>query len=174
MATDSATLLCSQADIETVLSVIGLKLALDDDRSGSISAAPESTYLSDCIKWATAEAVSYIGRRYEVTQMANSDAVREAVAVRAALRTRRHRADPVPESLAEWADDIMDWYEKVREGKADLGLIPERSPARPGVINQRHDIRWPNPSRLEVNQSTNVVGRRPFGIDWNDNAVAGY
>lgn len=174
MATDSATLFCTQTDIEYVLSVIGLKLALDDDRSGSITATPESTYLDDCIKFASAEAVSYIARRYDVIQMANSDALTEAVAVRAALRARRHRADPEPESLGDWAEEVLDWYEKVREGKADLGLIPERSPSRPGVVNQRHDIRWPNPSRLQVNQSTNVVGRRPFGIDWNDNARAGW
>lgn len=173
MAYDSQTLLCTQSDIEYVLSVIGLRLALDDDRSGAITATPESTYLTNCITFATAECLSYISRRYDTVQMANSDAVREAVAVRAALRSRRHRTDPVSESLQEWADEVIEWYEKVREGKADLALTPERSPARPGVINQRIDVRYPNPMRLQNNQSTIPVGRRPFGIDYLDNAVAG-
>lgn len=173
MATDSATLLCDQEDIEYVLSVIGLSLSLDDDRSGSIAATPESTYLAKCIRFASAEAVSYISRRYDLTSMGNSDAVREAVAVRAAVRSRRHRTDPLPESLSEWSDEVLEWYEKVREMKADLGLIPERSPARPGIVNQRHDVRFPNPERLQTNQSTQIVGRRPFGIDYRDDAVAG-
>lgn len=172
--TDSATLLCSQGDVESVLSVLGLALALDDDRSGSIASSPESTYLADCIKWATAECVGYLARRYEITQLSNSDSVREAVAVRAAVRARRHRTNPTPEGLEEWSDEIMEWYEKVRKGDVDLGMIPEASPSRPGVINQRHDIRWPNPERLQVNQSTNVVGRRPFGVDWRDAWAAGW
>lgn len=173
MATDSTTLFCTATDIDYVLSTIGTQLALDDDRSGSIATTPESTYLTDAIQFASAEACSYLAKRYDVLQMANSDAVREAAAVGAAIRIRRHRTDPVPESLQEWYDQVIEWYEKVRKGDADLGLIPERSPARPGVVNQRHDPRFPNPSRLEVNQSTNVIGRKPFGIDWHDNAVAG-
>lgn len=173
MASDTQILLCTSTDVDYVLSTLGTTLALDDDRSGSIATAPESTYLTDAITFATAEAVSYLAKRYDVNQMANSDAVREAVAVGAAIRVRRHRTDPVPESLQDWYDTVLEWYEKVREGKADLGLIPERSPSRPGVINQRHDLRMPNPSRLQVNQSTNVVGRRPFGVDWHDNYVAG-
>lgn len=173
MSADAAVMLCTQGDIEYVLSVIGLQLGLDDDRSGTISSPPESTYLSQCIEFATAECNSYLFRRYDPNYMANSSAVREAVAVRAALRARRHRTDPVSESLQVWADEVLEWYEKVRDAKADIAGTPERSPARPGVINQRHDIRYPNPSRLQTNQSTVPKGKRPFGIDFYDNAVAG-
>lgn len=173
MAIDADTLYCTKADIESVLSVLGLILTLDDDRSGTIAATPESTYLADCIEWATAECNSYLAQRYDPLYLAQSAAVREATAVRAALRTRRHRTNPVPESLQEWADEVLEWYEKVREMKADIALVPERSPSRPGVINQRHNINWPNPSRLQQNQSTTPVGRRPFGPDYLDQIVAG-
>jgi len=173
MALDTQVLLCTQQDIEYVLSVLGLTLSLDDDRGGTITSTPESTYLTNCITFATAECVSYLSKRYSITSLSQSDAVREAVAVRAAVRSRRHRTDPLPESLSEWSDEVMEWYEKVREMKADLGLIPERSPARPGIINQRHDVRMPNPERVQTNQSTTIVGRRPFGIDLRDDAVAG-
>lgn len=173
MALDSAVLFCTQSDMEYVLSVIGLQLAIDDDRSGTITATPDSTYLADCIAFASAEAVSYISRRYSVASMQQSDALREAVAVRASVRARRHMTNPLPESLSEWSDEVLEWYKNIREMKADLGLIPERSPARPGIINQRMDVRWPNPARLQPNQSTVPVGRRPFGSDYFDQAVAG-
>lgn len=173
MSVDAATLYCTQGDIETVLSVLGLTLALDDDRGGSITATPESTYLTNCITWATAEANSYLAKRYDPVYLAQSSAVTEAVAVRAALRARRHRTDPAPESLQEWADEVMEWYKDVRAMKADVALAIERSPSRPGIINQRFNVNYPNPSRIQLNQSTTPVGKRPFGHDYWDDMVAG-
>jgi hypothetical protein len=170
---DIPVLYCEQEDIEYVLSVVGLSLALDDDRDASIADSPDSTYLTNCIQYATAFVNSKLSKRYDYVQLARSAAVKEATAVLAAKRARRHAADPLPEALAEWAEEVEDWLDEVRDGEADLGLIPERSPARPGVINQRHDIRWPNPSRLQHNQSTPVVGKRPFGQDLWDEVVAG-
>lgn len=174
MSLDAAVNYCTQGDIEFVLSVVGLRLTLDDDRSGSISSTPESTYLSQCIEFATAEVNSYIFRRYDPNQLVNSSRIKEVAAVIAAAKARRHRTDPLPEGLAEWLDEVMEWLKEVRDMKADVAGVPERCPSRPGIINQRHDVRFPNPSRLETNQSTVPVGRRPFGTDYWDRFVAGY
>lgn len=172
MSLDASVNYCTQADVEYVLSVVSVTLHLDDDRSGALT-TPETVYLANSLEFATAECNSYIARRYDPTYLAGSSAVREACAVGAAIRVCRHRADPVAESLQEWYDQILEWYEKVRDMKADVANTPERSPARPGIINQRFNVNFPNPCRLQTNQSTVPVGRRPFGNDWWDEAVAG-
>src|SRR5262245_20360010 len=98
MALASITLLCSKADVERVLSVLGVQLRLDDNNDGATD-ADEDLRMNDALIQASETCYYYLYQKYTPNAISRSNLVNRWAADLAAYVLCGDRSDPAPESV---------------------------------------------------------------------------
>lgn len=168
--------LATSDDIKAVLSVVGYVSQGDDDGDGLVSTTDELAWVTKALKQGDIEVYKRLLRRYKPAVILASSMAAQFAAIIAAATYCRHRGDAVPDSLQEWADEVLLELDGIRDKKYDLqagtgdggDLAPERAAARPLLINQGFDPRFQRPSRRQVLQSTPRKATRPYSPDFRD------
>ncbi len=136
-ATAPTTLYCTQSDVETILSVEGLSLRLDDPQDGVVD-AEDLAYLTTFIGWATARLNMYLMGRYDAAELGASFQVNEFCALMVAFRISKRRGNPAPESLKEAYDETIELLKLIKAGSMALEDVAERTSGAPFWDNMRH------------------------------------
>jgi hypothetical protein len=157
----------SIAEMESLLSFLGVQLRLDDNDDDLII-SPETVYLSDAMAEATDVVNQYIGLIYDEEELAYSRWVRRRASWIACHILSRRRGNP-----KQFADEYMRCiadFELVRRREI---WVPRRKPKHdfaPAMSNLRVDYRRRNyyqgsPIRVDPISSTGQGGPSPFK-DW--------
>lgn len=125
-----------QADIEQHISVLGLKLRLDDDSDGVLSTA-EQAGLTDAIDEATETINYYCNNKYAASQLATSRFINRACMILATYRICTRRLNPVPESLIEDAAKVEEMLKEIRDKSALIPGLPLRRILAPTMSHTR-------------------------------------
>lgn len=96
--TPQATLFATQADVEGLLSALGVQSRLDDDSSGAVE-VEESGYMQQCLEYATQRVKFYCSVHYATDKLATSWLVNDWATTIAAWWLSARRGNPVPDSL---------------------------------------------------------------------------
>lgn len=157
---DSPLELCTQGDVEAVLSADGLTLDLDDDETGANSAT-ELTYLTHFIRWASARLRMYLGGRYDDADLSKSWAVNEMAAIMVAVRCSRRRGNPASESLIEAYGETMELVRQIKAYQMSLEDVAERTSGSISWRNIRHSRHTLRRSRVErpISEGTPPQGK---------------
>lgn len=144
--------LCSQEDVEQILTTWGLSNLLDDDHQGQ----PEDLRYSNLIEQATSRIRMYVIRRYEETAIASSVWLKWACATWAAyLASMRRGMDP-PGGLREEYAYYLEALQGVANGSMALpDGIGERIANTPVMVNTTVDHRY-GVDKIRVVQSTST------------------
>lgn len=149
MTVETLPKLCSQADVERLLSVAGV-IAFSD-HEGQLVEDPD--VLDDSIEQASGEILLYLANRYDPDALTESILVRRWATVGAAFYLCQTRNNPPPESLAgQWERLIADpdgIIPKIGRGALRLAGVEMRYDSRPAFSNLRVDRRWPT-SKVRV------------------------
>ncbi len=108
---------CSASDIESRHTANGYKFVADRDRSGSVSASEQSSYITTAIDWAGGVIDGMIGGRYE-TLAARSSAnqwLKDRCVDLAAYRSATHGGRKCPQSYKDDYANAMDMLRAVRD-----------------------------------------------------------
>jgi len=136
MALADLIVYCTQADVEDVLSPLGVRLRLDDDRDDNVS-DDEQHRMTACIARASEEINKYCWQKYTPESLATSNWVNQATALLAAVFLCRSRGNPIPESLIEERDEIKEELQEIKAGQLLLPNVPLRRRPSPKVSNVR-------------------------------------
>jgi phage gp36-like protein len=116
--------------------------------------------LADVILSASADVLSYLGRRYTNAQLAASEIVSTWTADVAVYHICRVRGNPVPASVQRRYDDLLKRLAQMEEGKGIIADVSNAGTA-PAVVNH------------SVNYDVNPSKRRLTGLS-EPKTVAGY
>lgn len=149
------------------LSDDGLVGRLDDDQSGDNNDA-ELAFLTQAITWASARINLYCLGRHAAADLAASPIVSYWCSVIAAPMLAKRRGNPVPASLAQTYEEVMEDLKMVRSGEVSLADVATRDSSFPVWSNVRVDVRYDlakvrkqRPiSSSKGDQSGSVVDRR--------------
>jgi hypothetical protein len=147
-----STLYCTRADVESIASIEGLALRLDDDQSGTESGTEAANLTSYGIGWAAAQVNFYLLATYAADQLALSPMVNYWASCLATLFIAKRRFNPVPKSLAEEVGKptpvgletgIFGLMAAVKRGEDSLADIYARVSQAPALSNVVFDNRYP-------------------------------
>jgi len=149
--------LCTQAEVERVLSTYGVLAFADHDGDGS----EDDNVVEDCIQRASDEIHLYLHDRYDSAVLATVNLVRRWAAVGAACYLCQTRNNPPPESLdLQWQKLINNeegLIPKIGKGLQALPGVQLRYDSRPSFSNLRIDRRWPtSKTRVAVANSSDA------------------
>lgn len=167
MAVLSPYAFCDQDDIETILSVAGAQLRIDEDMDGVISAA-EERIVPMCVSDAAETMMYYCSQKYTPEMMATSPWVSHRASWYACYVLCSLRANPVPESILGRLEAIQKELEEVRSGPGLIPNLPLRMRLAPTVSNSTLDVRFQYKCiRIDPQTSTRPSGKVPQHIDYN-------
>ena len=136
------TTICTQADVERLLSPYGVEAFSDHSQIGQADAA----VVADCCDQASEEIITYLHERYLEADIVTSTLVNRWATVVAAVFLCQRRGNPVPESLlAEWQrilDPVSGLCVQIADGQRQLPGIPSRCDMRPTWSNLQVDRRF--------------------------------
>jgi phage gp36-like protein len=140
----ATTKLCTQADMERLLSVYGVQAFSDHEQTG----VADVDVVVDCIDQASEEILMYLHERYLEADLQTSPLVNRWATVVAATFLCQRRGNPVPDSLqSEWVrimDPVAGLCHQISNGTRALPGIPLRCDMRPSFSNLRVDRRFLN------------------------------
>lgn len=161
-------LYCTQADVENVLSAVGVQARLDDDGDGYVNTT-EQARMTDAINRATETCNFYLYNRYTPQNLSFSNIVNEWCSDLAAYVLCRSRGNPVPDAIIEAAQDAKDDMKEVLGGRIQLPAVPLRRWLAPTWDNIRVDLNYRfRVIRVEFNTSSQMPTTRPLNPDWAD------
>ncbi len=153
MATNPANNYCEIADVQNILSSEGVQLSVDD--------TPPTAY-GDAIARASNRVDFFLFRRYEPSELAKSDLVKDWAAVFAAYYLRTRRGNPIPQGLAALLGDALEDLKQVQAGQNEIpGIVMRRSHA-PALSKMRATMR-PYPRAVVVKTQGTQAGGAPAG-----------
>jgi len=144
MPTAQTPLYCSQTDLESLLSALGVLKRLDDLQSGSPSGAG-LTAIEQALQWATAQVRLYCALHYDATALASSYIINHWATVLGAVYVCSRRLNEIPDSLRLLAygpdgkGGAFGDLEKIRLKKLALPDVSYRNPNRPAYSNVHVD-----------------------------------
>lgn len=141
MTLASITLLCSQQDMQRYLSTIGLRLAVDDNEDGYIS-ADEQGAVTDAQTEASETVYFYCWDKYDPTQIATSNLANRWATILACYRVRSRLGRRVPEQLENDAAKAEEMLQKIQDGPGKLPGVPLRRILAPVMSLTRVDPRF--------------------------------
>lgn len=118
------TAYCTTADIEDVLSRVGVELSVDDY---------PPTDLGNAIVKASNKIDFNLRRRYTEASLAQSTIVTDWAAIIACHYLRRRRGNPSPPGIAEMYAEAMAEIEEVKLGRAELPGVGVKKSYAPGM-----------------------------------------
>lgn len=167
-------LFTTQADVEQLLSVVGVTARLDDDDTGAVS-APEQLAMEQARNYATARVKFYCVKKYDDLDLAASWMANEWATVIAAHWICTRRGNPVPDSIKElmYGDGtannrgVMGDLADVRAGKATIPDIGTRNVEWPAWSNARVDPAYRlRQIRIQRPISEKTPTQYPQSVDW--------
>lgn len=137
--------------MESLLSVEGVELRLDDDGDDSESAT-ETAYLTyQGINLGTSRVNLYAAQRYNQSELVNSFEAWNWATIAAVRWVCSRRCNPVPESVLELYQEAMEELKAVRAGELHLSDISPRDEWWPAWSNVTVDQRyWLRKIRVET------------------------
>lgn len=121
------TLYCSETDIAAILSQEGIDLRLDDDMDELVSASELAYLTTQGISWATEQVESYVGKIYDVAQLATSWSVNEWTAILAARFLCSRRGNAVPASLEKRKEEVIQDLKEIASGERVIPKLQKRN-----------------------------------------------
>lgn len=155
-STPSTYQLCTQDDVVALLSVEGVIGRADDDADAHLTAS-ETAYATRAIQWATARVTTYCSA-YKQSSLQNSWMANWHCTVIAAYLLCCRRGNPVPGSIADSYEEVMEELKLIRKGDLVLADAPMRDNAMPGWINVGAPdlrFRW-----VKLRQQRAISGRK--------------
>lgn len=155
MTIETLPVLCTQAEIERVLSANGVLAFSDHGDDGRL----DDLVIDDCIQRASDEIHMYLHDRYDSAVLAQVNLVRRWAAVGSACYLCETRNNPPPESLRDQWDRLTAPPDglllKIGAGNQGLPGVPLRYDSRPSYSNLRIDRRYPtSKTRVTVANSS--------------------
>lgn len=138
MPTALAYTYCTEDDINALLGVDGVTGRLDDDDSGTVSAA-EDLYLTAAINWATSKVNLYCLGFYEALDLSTSFIVNQWATVIACHWLSSRRGNPAPGSFKELYEETIKDLERIKSAEYQIPDIGYRTAAWPWWSNIRVD-----------------------------------
>ncbi len=170
-----ANLYTTQADVEHLLSVVGVAARLDDDDDGTVGPTDEQLAMDQARNYATARVKFYCVARYDDLDLATSWMVNEWATVIAAHWICTRRGNPVPDSIKElmYGDGtaanrgVMGDLADVRADKAKIPDIGTRNVEWPAWSNARVDPAYRlRQIRIQRPISERTPTQYPQNVDW--------
>jgi hypothetical protein len=146
-STIPANLYCTEDDIRSWLSDLGVDLRIDDDDSGTVE-DDEEAFLTRCLAWGTNQVNKYCVPRYRVQDLAQSYAATLWATIFAAHFLCSRRCNPIPESIQAYAfgdskqRGALGDLEDVKKGEMQIWDIGTRNVDWPAWSNVRVDARY--------------------------------
>jgi len=155
---------CSQSDVESIMSEVGVDLHADDrwplwteDPGSPISPAAGDTataiqYVTEAIERASAKIDMGLGMKFEPSSFPSSDWVKWCCAYLAACEIFRRRGNSIPDSILSQCEYYTEIIDRVMSG--EIGYIPDLTPRHepiPAMSNLRVDNRYVD-ARIRVQQ----------------------
>lgn len=144
---------CVREDVETLWSTADVLNSVDDDTSGTLSAAEEA-FIDEAILRAANQMASFLALRYDVTALMGNTWCKQANAALAAYLLATRRGDPAPSQLAEMRSQVIADLEAIKSGaqkiygaSEDFQQLPTLTNYTPilgraPVISPRNDLSW--------------------------------
>lgn len=142
MTIDALPTLCTQAQVERVLSTYGVVAFADHDGDG----LQDDAVVEDAIQQASDEILMHLHDRYEPAVLAAVNLVNRWAAIGAACYLCETRGNPVPESLQLKWDKLVGEngiLPKIGAGMMALPGVMLRYDSRPSWSNLQIDRRYP-------------------------------
>lgn len=149
MPTALATQYCTRSDVESVLSVAGVALRLDDDQNATESATETAYLTTQGLNWATSKVNDYCEGRYDIADLAANWTVNEWASILAARWLCLRRCNPIPESVQALYEEAVEQLQQVKAGQYDLGDAAERTTKGPAWSNLRLSLHRVRKLRVE-------------------------
>lgn len=125
----------SRSEIDDLLSEYGVDLRLDDNDSNSIDTTESARLTTNGLNIATAKCNLYLLERYDASDLYESWIVHHWATVIAARWLCKRRGNPVPESLDDEYDEVIEEMTAVKEGDMSLGDVAQRESDQPTFSN---------------------------------------
>lgn len=152
MATNPANIYCAADDMRDILSRAGVNLAKDD--------FPPSNF-GRAIEKAGNQIDKYLYRRYDPSQLALSDLVRDWAAVIACYFLRTRRGEPPPQGLQLLYEEAIADLKEIRAGQNDVPGISPRCTSAPGMSVKKSTLRPYPRATVETSMGTKAAGLPP-------------
>lgn len=149
----ATTTYCVRADIDAVLSLVGVDRTVDDDESGSLDGT-ETGYITRAIEWGAHQINMRILTLVGATNLGSSDYARDANAVFAAYFLSKRKRNSVPGSLVSWYDQIIAELDDIRAGRLDLPEVNPEISRFPSVSNYSVRLGREPPVLVDTGRST--------------------
>ena len=161
MAYSADQLLTSRAEVEKLLTRLGVTARVDDE-------APEDTEIIDYyVNWATGEVHYYLAHAASIENLATVSWVRDQATLCAAFYFTTHGGEPGNSSLGALWEKAEEKLERIRTEKADVpGLLLDTGKGgSPIVSNLVVDMRRQPAIRVNRPSSTGVPSGYPVAND---------
>ena len=149
MATIPANQYCTIQDVQDLLSANGVTLATDD--------CPPNTW-GNALAKAANKIDFYLGRRYDPTELVQSDLVKDWCAALAARYLRLRRGNAAPAGTQALYEDAVADLKEVQKGRNDIPGIGMRKSHAPGMSKMRATLRPFARAVVEQSQGTHASG----------------
>lgn len=151
-----AAVFCTVADVESVLSRLGVELRSQDESSVPVL---DTAHVNDAIEEASEDAALFLLERYESAALATSAWLKRKVAFLAACSLMIRRGEGMPQSWIDKRDEIFGFFKQIMRHILDIPGLAVAGETMPTVSNYRVALRFPNmPVRVNTSAST---GRQP-------------
>lgn len=151
----------SQNEIERILSNSGVQLRIRD-----LNGTNSSDYWAELIAEATDVVNQWVDGFYDYDDLADNQWVRRHATWIALTLLCRRRANPVPDSILERYEEVLEDLRNVKMGVIQIPRLPTRSDMTPAMSNLRVDDRYYS-RKLRVNPSISAGGTSgDQDLDW--------
>lgn len=141
----AVTALCTQANVEAILSQYGVEASLEDNADGMIDATVDGA-ASDFLEKASADVCFYLFQRYEIAAITASAWAKWTAAIFCARDMMTRRGNPCPDSLQREYDKREELLKAIALGTfslpGDTGLANPQFDESPTVSNMTVDGRY--------------------------------
>lgn len=158
--TRAAISLCSQADVEALLSIVGKENRVDDV-GNSVITATESGYIDTAIAWGSAKVLFYCWQRFAPTDLADSWLVNDWATICSCYFLSTRRGNPVPSSIFDLYKQAVDDLKMVHSGEYDIPFVASREQSVPAWSNVRVDV-MQNLRRVRVERPISEKTKPPY------------
>lgn len=135
---------CTKADIEEIWPAAELLASVDDDASGTLSAAEEA-HITRAIERAANVINARLEVHYRLAELAGNAWCRDANAAIAAYLLTTRQGDPAPAHLTQQYDAYISALTDIAAGRMTVPQITETFDVTPGVTN--FEVRLNEPYR---------------------------
>lgn len=161
----------TSADIQSLLSALGVDARLDDDESGTVDTT-ESPFLLRCREVATAKVKRYCLPHYADDQLAQSWLANEWATVLAAHWLCSRRLNAVPDSIQALRDEAIADLEAVHADRIKIPECARRTPDDSPCHSNVNVSPWYRVKQIRVQRSISdrTPTQYPQNIDWPSEA----